>query len=352
MTQLRRLPMTESLVAKRRLQAVNGAQRAARAWSDLRGEQIEPTRVDVLREVTKTSVYRLDGVGPDSSAVIAKHCPPSTLAIERVVYEQVLPRLPLSKPRYYGSVEGKDDEYGWLFLEDMGGEPYSAGVAAHWTLAAEWLGTMHSTASRAGVEGLLPDRGPDHYLHCLRTGRDLLLRWPGHDALAADDVAGLRRIVSRCDVVESRWTEVTEMCARMPRTLAHGDFQGKNARIRSDRTGSTFLIVDWEMAGWGVPAVDLGGWAVPRRDMAASTANGPSEPFLAVYRSVVGQIWPNLSAADVTQIATVGALFRVLAAIEWATVDLPHRSVEQSIPTIRIYESMLSNLIQIFGWAR
>jgi hypothetical protein len=342
------LPMPESVVADDHAKCIEDAQRAAAAWRDLSGEQLEPTRVEVLTDVHKTSVYRLEGVGPDRAAVIAKRCLRSILAIERVVYEQLLPRLPLSTPQYYGSMEGKDDEYGWLFLEDMGGEPYSSGLTAHWTVAAEWLGTLHSTAFHAGVEDLLPDRGPDHFLECLRASRDRILHWLGNARAVDDiaDVAAMRRIVSRCDVVESRWSEVVEMCARMPRTLVHGDFQGKNARIRSDGTNSRFLIVDWEMAGCGVPAVDLGGWGIPSRAMAVSTASAPSEPFLTAYLSAVRQIWPNLSAADVTQMATIGAVFRVLTATEWASVDL-ERSVYTSIP---LYESRLSTLTEIFGW--
>jgi hypothetical protein len=339
--------MREGLSPRRYAQATEGPGQAARAWSDLRREQIEPSRVEVLANVSKTAVYRLQGAGPDGSAVIAKACRPAIFAIERVVYEQVLPRLALSKLQYYGSVEGKGDENGWLFLEDMGGEPYSGSVATHWSLAAEWLGTLHGDASRAGVEDLLPDRGPGYYLERLRSGRALILPWLGNNALAADDVAELRRVLSRCDVLESRWSEVTEMCGRMPRTLTHGDFQRKNVRIRSDGTHPSFLIVDWEMAGWGVPAVDLGGG----RDLVAGTANAPSEPFLAVYRSVARQTWPSLSAADVRQMAIVGAVFRLLDAIEWASMVLPHHSA-RAIRNMQIYESMLSDLSQMLGWER
>jgi thiamine kinase-like enzyme len=339
--------MREHWVADCPPQAGQGARRAVRAWGDLQGEQIEPTRVDIIKEVAKGAVYRLEGVGPEGSAVIAKRCRAASLVTERAVYEQVLPQLQLAQLQYYGSVEENGGEAGWLFLEDMGGEPYSRDAVTHRTLAAQWLGTIHSAASRDGVRHLLPDRGPAHYLEHLRTGRGLILRYLGNPALTAEGLADLRRIISQFDVVESRWAELTAICAEMPRTLVHGDFNGKNARVRADHAGLRFLMVDWEMAGWGVPAPDLAGWGVP------ATLTGPGgarAPGLDVYRSVVRQTWPNLAAADVIRMAEVGAVFRVLAAIDWESLNLAHDWAWGSIRNMRVYQLLLSSLIRTFGW--
>jgi hypothetical protein len=340
--------MTESL-ASSRVQTGDGARRAVEVWGDLQDKGIEPTGVDVLKKGGKSAVYRLEGVGPGRTAVIAKWCDAQTLMMERVIYEQVLPHLPLSRPQYYGSAVDSGGEGGWLFLEDMRGEPYSRGTPSHCTLAAEWFGTMHTAALREDLRTILPDRGPSHYMGHLRTGRDFILSSLRNGELAAEDAAVLRRIVSQCDVVESRWDEITAMCAGTPRTLVHGDFKRKNARVRTEATGPRFLIVDWEMAGWGVPGVDLAQWGMPAAEVPATSANGPSDALLA-YRSVVSQAWPRLTAEDIRLMAQMGAIFRMLAAIDWKSLSLAYPPAAAAVRDLQLYESMFGTLIRTFGW--
>ena len=77
-----------------------------RAWSEVLPGSVEPGRIERLwRDGSKTQVYRISGAGRGGSAVIAKLCPPPLAATERTVYEQVLPRLSLTSPYYYGAVE-------------------------------------------------------------------------------------------------------------------------------------------------------------------------------------------------------------------------------------------------------
>src|SRR5207245_2602292 len=78
---------------------------AVKAWSARQPARVEPESIHVLREGRHTGldVYRLTGVGPGGSTVIAKRCP--TASIERTVYEEVIPHLPITVPRYYGSRE-------------------------------------------------------------------------------------------------------------------------------------------------------------------------------------------------------------------------------------------------------
>ena len=45
---------------------------AVNAWRELRPENIKPGQIEILKERKNRAVYRLVGVGPDNSAIIAK----------------------------------------------------------------------------------------------------------------------------------------------------------------------------------------------------------------------------------------------------------------------------------------
>src|SRR5947208_11232788 len=98
---------------------------AARAWRELRPGRDTPGRIETLHgrqsKAWKRTVYRLAGVGPAGSAVIAKRCLAAQAAPERTLYEEVLPHLPVPVLRYYGFLGEPDGHFCWLFLEDAGG---------------------------------------------------------------------------------------------------------------------------------------------------------------------------------------------------------------------------------------
>ena len=74
------------------------------------------------RRQYKSGVYRLDGSGDDGSAVIAKRCLRAAAAVERTIHERVLPRVGMSRLRFYGHMEDADAQFSWLFMEDGGSE--------------------------------------------------------------------------------------------------------------------------------------------------------------------------------------------------------------------------------------
>src|SRR5207249_2967323 len=92
---------------------------AARAWQEPQPGRGEPASVETLKEAKKSAVYRLNGVWPGGAAIIAKRCVARTAAIERAIYEDILPHLPITALRYYGWTQ-HDGEFCWLFLEDAG----------------------------------------------------------------------------------------------------------------------------------------------------------------------------------------------------------------------------------------
>src|SRR3990172_6727851 len=80
--------------------------------------------------------------------------------------------------------------------------------------------------------------------------------------------------------------------------------------------------MDWETAGWGVPAADL-----------APCSGVPPAPQMdmTLYGSMVRECWPSLDTQAIQRLATVGRLFRRLAAIHWASVSLAYEYVEDPI---------------------
>ena len=94
----------------------------------------------------------------------------------------------------------------------------------------------------------------------------------------------------------------------MPATLVHGDLQRKNTYLRRSPDGPQLFAVDWETAGWGVPAADL-----TRID-------------LPTYWSVVRPAWRDVELEDVQRLAAVGRVFLQLAAIHWVSPELAYDS--------------------------
>ncbi|MBU6400966.1 MAG: hypothetical protein KGS61_11650, partial [Verrucomicrobia bacterium] len=62
-----------------------------RAWHQLAPGQATPSSVQPLRRRPKSALYRLPRAGPGGANVIAKRCPRTTGAIERLIYQEILP---------------------------------------------------------------------------------------------------------------------------------------------------------------------------------------------------------------------------------------------------------------------
>jgi hypothetical protein len=313
-------------------------QRAVEVWRGIRARQGEPAGIEILKnDGKKRAIFRLAGVGLRGAGVIAKRCRKATGIIERTIYEQILPHVPVTAPHYYGFAKD-DDAFCWLFLEDVGSQRYSPHLEEHRVLAARWLGLMHTAAARVATTARLPDRGPNHYLAHLRSARRTILQSLTNPALNAEEAAVLKTVVSQCDALELGWEEVEECCAGIPVTLVHGDFRRKNLYIQTtDQAGIGLFPIDWETAGCGVPAADL---APSRRRYSGNHLD------LTTYLSIVRESWPSLDMPTLHQLVRVGSIFRRLAAMDWACRSLTSEWTKGPVGLLQGYQAELADIMQ------
>jgi len=279
---------------------------AVQAWNEVAPGGAHPETIQVLRRGRKKAgIYRLVDVAPNGvdGHLIAQHAPLAKALIERTVYRDILPQLPVPAPRFYGFV-ADGPEHAWLFLEDVGTDRYDPADLTHRTLGARWLARMHTTATSIGAARRLPAAGPARYRHHLGSGRATVKANADNPALAAADQGTLHAIIANLDRTGAMWARIEAACAVFPDTLVHGDFRRKNVYLRRGPSGVEVLPIDWETAGWGVPAIDL-----IRIDLAA-------------YWSDARAAWPELRFEEVSRLAVVGRILSQLAAIDWVSPQL------------------------------
>ena len=319
---------------------------AVEAWNKLYPEQVEPKQIEVLKQRTNGAVYRLVGVGSENSTVIAKRCRHEKAAIERSVYTEILPHLPVPTIQYYGCVEVEDDQFCWLFLEDVGDERFSPFVEGLPALAAQWLGSMHIAADSLRVKTVLPERGPDHYLMYLRSARKAIRQNRVIPSLKFTDQTILHNIVSMCEFLEANWVQIGAFCDRMPRTFIHGDCLVKNVHVRTTPDGLTIAPFDWAGSGWGLLATDFGQLGLPYHHLP------PTDPDYATYFSIVRDHWPGLDIHMVEQLANLGQMFWSLKVISLGVqeFDFKEAHIESIMSNLSVYKSVLANTIRAVRW--
>jgi hypothetical protein len=229
---------------------------------------------------------------------MARRVPARQAALERAVYGDILPHLPLTAPQEHGCWAESGD-CSWLFLEDVGDERYSRADPAHRALAARWVGLLHTEATHIVAAHNLPEAGPPRYLEHLRAGRRAIQAHLANPALAAEQADMLQSLVAYLGALEDDWARIERACAGVPATLAHGSLRPRNIRLRNHANGGglELLPIHWKTAGWGTPAADL------------------PPIHLPTYWSAVRPRWPWVEFADVRRLAGVGRVFRRLAAI-------------------------------------
>jgi hypothetical protein len=276
---------------------------AVKAWLAATRSGRVPPSVVVMRErpAHHQGIYRLPDVGTDGRTVYAKWGMTPAILREQLIQELVLPHLPVTTPRYYGTcVDGSD---AWLFVEDVGEVRFSRTDAEHRRVAGRWFGTLHAGATSLGPPDGVSEAGPARYLGHLRAGRATIETSLGRWAFPPDDTEVLIALLRLCEVIEARWMQVEAGCDGAPATLVHGDFQPKNAFMRSLGNGLELCAIDWEMAGWGPPAIDL-----TRIDLSA-------------YWGVVRDAW-RVDLETVERLSRFGRVLELSAALDWKCASL------------------------------
>jgi hypothetical protein len=269
---------------------------AIRAWAEIAGTSIGSVEIKVLKHRSASQVCRLNGLGPEGANVIAKRCPKPKALAEYRIYQQVLPHLPLTSLRHYGLVEEKGTPFCWSFIEDAAGVPYSLESLEHSTEASAWLAVLHTSARGVAQHLALPDRGPLHYLHCLRSGRDQVRQTLTSARLGQEDLTVLAALATLCDAVEAKWPWIEDLCSGAPTTFVHADLYTANIHVRTFPGGITIVPFDWESAGWGVPAIDL---ALEGVD-------------LDTYCAMAGMVESGLDIRVARALSKAGRIFRLL----------------------------------------
>lgn len=315
---------------------------AVRAWSRLGPSRVEHERVHKLYNEKKTQVYKLHGVGPDGSNVIAKRSRRRNALLEQKVYEKILPQLPLLGLHYYGCVEEPEGTYCWLFLEEARGLRYSPQLKEHRGWAAQWIAAMHASALGISGAAALPDRSAGYYLQPLQEAHAEMQQALGNPALTANCrySALVERMMSQLEELQRKWDEVMAYCEHIPSTLVHGDLNVSNVRVRRTEHKCRMVVIDWEKAGWGVPAIDL------------SQLGGQMSisPNLRLYQSLIQASGMTLSIENIERLAHLGAIFRLISGIRWATRCLLTHWVEEGIWDLEYYEPRVARWMERTGW--
>lgn len=301
------------------------------AWRELCPQARPPASIEILKpEKRKSAVYRLADAGPSGAAVIAKRQREGYLDVERRLYAEVLPDLPLPTLDVYGFLESWAG-YAWLFLEDAGEEWYSPKADAHRRLAADWLAALH-TAGTSPVPWL-PRTGPAFQLTVLRRARDGVRSSACHPTLTPAGVATLERILRCLDRAEEHWCELEAVSDGVPEALVHGDFVPKNVRIRRRRDRQEVVAFDWETSGWATPAVDLG--LLP-----------PGPASLRAYQERLRAAGWALPRSRLVQLKAVGDVYRLLNCVHWESRSFEHEWIERPIARMQVYEQRLGAAVE------
>jgi Phosphotransferase enzyme family len=294
---------TEALAADRL------AHPAARAWLAAGGEP-RVDRIESLRRGRHCRVDRLVIREADGRSVIAKW-QDRPFAFEKRIQQEILPSVGLPSLEVFGEWTDSDERSFWIFFEDAGDVRFRPSDDDDRALVARWLAALHAWPWLAVDRDGLPDRGPAGYFAHLHSARGTMAACVREGRLRDASRIALNDLLRQFDRLEEQWPRIEAWCAAAPRTLVHGDLADKNARIRPRSASRDLLVFDWEMAGIGVPCVDL-----------AQATFGSLSPDLDVYR-VDARGWPPAALDDLGRFAAVGKVFRLLAAIDWEARSLP-----------------------------
>jgi len=319
---------------------------AARAWARVGNWNRSPSAIHRIWEKkkgAKSTVYRLLYEDSRTTAIIAKRILERSAVKERLVYENILPALPVTALRYYGFLEegshGKS-KFCWLFLEDAGDGILEVDTTSHVSELGKWLGALHMSAIPKVAAEQLPILGFNFYWGRLETAQSVAEKLKSESRLPAKYRDAFARLVANWRIMGLHRRCLEKLSSVMPNVFVHGDIQLTNVRIRLAGDVPAVLPFDWVACGLGTPATDLQFFS----------RNGVTPES---YWRVVSSKWPGLALSDVVMLSDLGRIFRTSKFLYWSTVGYRdewkgHYPCHVNLDRFAMYESRMNDQLQAF----
>ncbi len=286
---------------------------AGRAWRLATGDQSSFASIELLKGRKhrpwkgKSLVCRLLEVGGSGQGVVAKRTTASGASLEYWIYSSLLPDLGVRGPVCLGMAPCQETDGKWLFLEDAGDDASRVHTPAGRELLSTWLAELHVAAVDLDHPPELPSRDAKYFLGHLDSS---LAKLAALQEGTIDNAAlgAIRSLETAFSGFRARWNKLAELAAWPWATVVHCDLVSKNIRVTTHPQSAVYVF-DWEMAGWGPPAPDLG---------------GSTSVSLDAYRHACKTRGTVLPLPSLERTATIGRLFRLLSSVDWCTADEGH----------------------------
>lgn len=218
-----------------------------------------PVEVASLLPAPVTDVQRI-GTKPKSIVLavqcgkrryVVKGASRAALRCERDVYAEVLPSLGVSAPIVRGWVES--DGGAWLVTDFVAGRRPNLQDPEDQARVSTWVARLHALSRRSLTPPLPAGRArpsPERRLDGVR--QSILVR---REAGVLDS-SRASRALDACARIADALPTVHRAAAGLPDCLVHGDLLTDwNLLVTQDLR---VIGLDWEQAGWGSPAIDVG----------------------------------------------------------------------------------------------
>jgi hypothetical protein len=306
------------------------AETAARTWTQRHPDLPRPAAAHLLKTHPNSVVVKLEGALADGSPIVAKLAPRDAIAAETRLYTEVLRSLPIAVPEYYGTASGEHGD--WLFLSYIDGEPYNSSLKEHRQFAGRYAGSLHYLSARDGLGRGLPRRDADFFGEQLDSAWSAIRSGISNSAVSPEGQSTLQAFLGQLQLLKDRWDRIERHLQSMPHAVVHGDFVSKNLTVRNHEGSQELVVMDWEMAGWGPIATDLG-WL-----------------DLEAYRAALGTAWPELDKTALQDLSSCSRVFRTVSATCWEAPGLTSGYPEKSIHRVRMYLEWLYDSLANAPW--
>lgn len=290
----------------------------AQVWLQTGAHRNQPKSIEILEKSKKSEIYRLIDAGKNHHSIIAKRGQLCSLITERIVYEKILPQIPLPSLQFLGFMEEPCGEYGWLFIEDAGNLRTSREAIEERMAISKWLGIFHSTSARIPMVDNIPHIGPDQYLQRIVLMRNIVVSKLNNVSPYTKDHGILAGFIQQCNYLEEHWSRIDNYCSKMPSTLTHGDLADENIAVRYESADMQILVLDWEKAGYGTITPDLAYMAYSDLD---------------IYRDTSNKDWLHITNTELKQLYWYGKIFQIFT----------HNLARKSVKKLYRYSCRLQN---------